>query len=99
MGKGAQLLVEWYKDVEVNGEIQRVAKRSEMDINKRYLTSQTALEWFIHEQLTDYNRLGKKVFRMQIVAYDWSRYRDHENDEKTKDLHPFNEDMIEEGLD
>jgi len=94
MGKGAQFLVEWYKDVELNGKIERVVKRSEMDIHDKYLGSQDALEAFIHDQLRDYNQLGKKIFRIQIVAYDWERYRDHEYDENVSEMHPLNEDMI-----
>ena len=94
MGKGAQFLVEWYKDVESNGKKVRVAKRSEMDIRDVYLQSQERLEDFIHEQLLDYNLFGKKVFRIQIVANDWGRYRDHENDKSVDELHPLNEDMI-----
>ena len=89
------LLIDWWKEFELDGNKEVIARTSEMEIRDKHLRSQRLLEEFIQEQLNDYNHLNKHIVRISIAADDWWRFDDCEKLEDYKEMGSINENMLE----
>jgi len=89
------LSIDWWKEFELDGNKEVIARTSEMEIRDKYLESQRLLEEFLQEQFNDYNHLNKHIVRISIYADKFWKFDGCKTLKDYKEMGCINENMLE----